>query len=151
MIGEEIVETPMAWLCRYFETHSYRNHLPDIQKSWDVPIAPEPDPTRDPLLRITPLCGKFLSMNILLIDEKRVIAERHHTGMLRALERWGFDPIHWDLMHCAPFGGSYHCATLDIRRRAPWNATSTECSSELRTGVSRVEKAIRQIPLACVE
>ncbi|MFF2861177.1 amidinotransferase [Streptomyces rubiginosohelvolus] len=91
--------------------------LPDILKSWDVLIAPEPDPIRDPLLRITSLCGKWLSMNILMIDEKRVIAERHHTGMLRALEKWGFDPIPCDLMHYAPFGGSFHCATLDIRRR----------------------------------
>jgi hypothetical protein len=54
------------------------------------------------------MCGKWLSMNVLMIDEKRVIAERHHTGMLRALERWGFEPIPCDLLHYAPFGGSFH-------------------------------------------
>ncbi|MEV7060787.1 amidinotransferase [Streptomyces microflavus] len=93
------------------------DRLPSILKTWDILVAPDPDPIRDPLLRLTSLCGKWLSMNILMIDEKRVIAERHHTGMLRALEKWGFEPIPCDLLHYAPFGGSFHCATLDIRRR----------------------------------
>jgi glycine amidinotransferase len=93
------------------------DRLPDVLRSWDVLIAPEPDPIRDPLLRLTSMCGKWLSMNVLMVDEKRVIAERHHTGMLRALERWGFEPIPCELLHYAPFGGSFHCATLDVRRR----------------------------------
>lgn len=93
------------------------DHLPDVLSSWDILVAPEPDPIDDRLLKITSMCGKWLSMNVLMVDEKRVIAERHHTGMLRALERWGFEPIPSDLLHYAPFGGSFHCATLDIRRR----------------------------------
>ncbi|MFD4020996.1 amidinotransferase [Streptomyces sindenensis] len=93
------------------------DRLPDILRTWDILVAPPPDPIRDPLLRVTSLCGKWLSMNVLMIDEKRVIAERHHTAMLRALEKWGFDPVPCDLLHYAPFGGSFHCATLDIRRR----------------------------------
>lgn len=91
--------------------------LPEIVKSWDVLVAPEPDPIDERLLGLTSMCGKWLNMNVLMIDEKRVIAERHHTGMLRALERWGFEPIPCDLLHYAPFGGSFHCATLDVRRR----------------------------------
>ncbi|MGY0069479.1 amidinotransferase [Streptomyces sp. QTS137] len=93
------------------------DHLPDVLSSWDVLIAPEPRPIDERLLKITSMCGKWLSMNVLMIDEKRVIAERHHTDMLRALEKWGFEPIPCDLLHYAPFGGSFHCATLDIRRR----------------------------------
>ncbi|MEU0161019.1 amidinotransferase [Streptomyces sp. NPDC006261] len=93
------------------------DRLPAVLDSWDILVAPEPEPVRDLLLRTTSMCGKWLSMNILMVDEKRVIAERHHTGMLRALERWGFEPIPCDLMHYAPFGGSFHCATLDVRRR----------------------------------
>ncbi|MFJ8535432.1 amidinotransferase [Streptomyces sp. NPDC093591] len=93
------------------------DRLPGILSSWDVLVAPEPDPIDERLLRITSMCGKWLSMNVLMIDDKRVIAERHHTGMLRALEKWGFEPIPCDLLHYAPFGGSFHCATLDIRRR----------------------------------
>lgn len=93
------------------------DRLPDALSSWDILIAPEPTPIDERLLKVTSMCGKWLSMNILMIDEKRVIAERHHTGMLRALEKWGFEPIPCDLLHYAPFGGSFHCATLDIRRR----------------------------------
>lgn len=93
------------------------DHLPDVLKSWDVLIAPEPNTIDERLLDLTSICGKWLSMNILMIDEKRVIAERHHTDTLRALESWGFEPIPCDLLHYAPFGGSFHCATLDVRRR----------------------------------
>ncbi|MEU0355748.1 amidinotransferase [Streptomyces cyaneofuscatus] len=93
------------------------DRLPAVLDSWDILVAPEPEPVKELVLRTTSMCGKWLSMNILMVDEKRVIAERHHTGMLRALERWGFEPIPCDLMHYAPFGGSFHCATLDVRRR----------------------------------
>ncbi|MGA5205607.1 amidinotransferase [Streptomyces variegatus] len=93
--------------------------LPDVLDSWDVLVAPEPEPIGERLLKVTSMCGKWLSMNVLMVDEKRVIAERHHTGMLRALEKWGFEPIPCDLLHYAPFGGSFHCATLDVRRRGP--------------------------------
>ncbi|WP_327370550.1 amidinotransferase [Streptomyces sp. NBC_01217] len=93
------------------------DRLPDVLNSWEILIAPEPNPIEDRLLKITSLCGKWLSVNILVIDGKRVIAERHHTNMLRALEKWGFEPIPCDLLHYAPFGGSFHCATLDVRRR----------------------------------
>jgi glycine amidinotransferase len=93
------------------------DRLPDVLSSWDILIAPQPNPIDERLLKLTSMCGKWLSMNILMIDDKRVIAERHHTNMLRALEKWGFEPIPSDLLHYAPFGGSFHCATLDIRRR----------------------------------
>ncbi|WP_326706054.1 MULTISPECIES: amidinotransferase [Streptomyces] len=93
------------------------DRLPAVLDSWDILVAPEPEPVKDLVLRTASMCGRWLSMNILMVDETRVIAERHHTGMLRALERWGFEPIPCDLMHYAPFGGSFHCATLDVRRR----------------------------------
>ncbi|MGK5543732.1 amidinotransferase [Streptomyces sp. URMC 127] len=93
------------------------DRLPAVLRSWDVLVAPEPDPIEDRLLKFASMCGKWLSMNVLMIDEERVIADRHHTGMLRALKKWGFEPIPCDLLHYAPFGGSFHCATLDVRRR----------------------------------
>ncbi|GAA3597822.1 hypothetical protein GCM10022295_92830 [Streptomyces osmaniensis] len=51
-----------------------------------------------------------------MVDEKRLIAERHHIGMLHTLERWGLGPIPCDLLHTAPIGGSFLCATFDTRR-----------------------------------
>ncbi|MFI2369023.1 amidinotransferase [Streptomyces sp. NPDC018833] len=97
--------------------HIDADRLPEVLRSWDILVAPEPDPIDERLLKLTSMCGKWLSMNVLMIDDKRVIAERHHTAMLRALEKWGFEPIPCDLLHYAPFGGSFHCATLDVRRR----------------------------------
>jgi hypothetical protein len=62
-------------------------------------IAPEPDPINDWMLKITSMCGKWLSMNLLTIDEERVIVDSHHTGMMRALEKWGFEPVPCEFLH----------------------------------------------------
>lgn len=92
--------------------------LPAPLKSWDILVAPEPDPIKNAkLLEITSMCGKWLSMNILMLDEERVICDPHHSNMMRALEGWGFTPIPCPFLHYAAFGGAFHCATLDIRRR----------------------------------
>jgi glycine amidinotransferase len=93
------------------------DELPDILKKWEILVTPEPDPINDRILAITSMCGKWLSMNILMIDEKRVIVDPHHTGMMRAMEKWGFEPIAVPFLHYAAFGGAFHCATLDVRRR----------------------------------
>ncbi|CCJ06416.1 Glycine amidinotransferase [Methylocystis sp. SC2] len=93
------------------------DELPDILKKWDVLVAPEPDPINDRILAITSMCGKWLSMNILMIDEKRVIVDPHHTNMMRQMEKWGYEPIPCSFLHYAAFGGAFHCATLDVRRR----------------------------------
>jgi glycine amidinotransferase len=93
------------------------DRLPAILKKWDILVAPEPDPIADRMLKITSLCGKWLNMNVLMVDEKRVIVDPHHTGIMRAMEKWGFEPIPCEFLHFAAFGGAFHCATLDIRRR----------------------------------
>ncbi|MEZ5763028.1 MAG: hypothetical protein R3D69_01370 [Xanthobacteraceae bacterium] len=81
-------------------------------------IAPEPDPIDSRMLKITSMCGKWLSMNILMIDEKRVIVDPHHKRMMKAMKDWGLEPIPCEFLHYAAFGGAFHCATLDVRRGA---------------------------------
>lgn len=93
------------------------NDIPDMFKSWDILIAPEPDPIDGKMLKLVSMCGKWLSMNVLMLDEKRAICEQHHKGMIKALKDWGFDPIPVPFLHYAPFGGGFHCATVDVRRR----------------------------------
>jgi glycine amidinotransferase len=93
------------------------DRLPAILKKWDILVAPEPDPITDRMLKITSLCGKWLNMNVLAVDEKRVIVDPHHMGTMRAMEQWGFEPIPCKFLHYAAFGGAFHCATLDVRRR----------------------------------
>jgi glycine amidinotransferase len=33
------------------------------------------------------------------------------------MKKWGFTPIPCNFRHFNSFGGSFHCATLDVRRR----------------------------------
>ncbi|CAN5651974.1 amidinotransferase [soil metagenome] len=91
--------------------------LPAMFRGWDILKAPEADPVEGKLLKLTSMCGKWLSMNVLMLDEKRVVCERKQPSMIRALKKWGFEPIPCSFQHYAAFGGAFHCATLDIRRR----------------------------------
>lgn len=38
-------------------------------------------------------------------------------SMIKSLKNWGFEPITSSFMDFVPFGGSFYCATLDVRRR----------------------------------
>ncbi|MEA5605293.1 amidinotransferase [Nostoc sp. UHCC 0252] len=92
--------------------------LPAILKSWDILIAPEPVIVNRGFFNETAaLCSMWLSMNVLMLDEERVICERTQEPTIRALKDWGFKPIVCDFLQFNPFGGAFHCATLDVRRR----------------------------------
>jgi glycine amidinotransferase len=88
--------------------------LPDCIKGWEILVPPQPDPDANPILS---MCSAWLSMNVLMLDEKRVVVESSQPSMVKALEGWGFEPIPCAFKHYAAFGGSFHCATLDVRRR----------------------------------
>lgn len=87
--------------------------LPKALKSWDMLVPPEPDPIKG----VPSMCSKWISLNVLMLDEKRVIVEEDQTSLIAAFKDWGFEPIKCPFINFAPFGGSFHCATLDIRRR----------------------------------
>ena len=91
--------------------------LPPILKSWDILVAPEPDPI--PGLRNLHLSmvSKWISLNVLMLDPERVVVERSQVSMIRLLKDHGLTPVPCPFMNYKPFGGSFHCATLDIRRR----------------------------------
>lgn len=93
--------------------------LPKHFKSWDVIVAPEPDPlaSSDVMARFFSMCSKWISLNVLSLDEKRVIVEKTQIGMMKKLREYGFEPIPVAFANYLPFGGAFHCATLDIRRR----------------------------------
>jgi glycine amidinotransferase len=90
--------------------------LPPVLKSWDILPAPEPDPVDGIMARLS-ACSRWLSMNVLMLDENRVMVDRSQPSLVKALKGWGFDPIPCAFLSYGPFGGSFHCATLDIRRR----------------------------------
>lgn len=92
--------------------------LPAILQSWDVLVAPDPDPIVGGGWRArVSMCSDWISMNVLMLDEERVIVERSQVSMIQKLRDWGFRPIPCAFVSYGPFGGAFHCATLDVRRR----------------------------------
>lgn len=88
--------------------------VPRLFKGWDVLPAPAPViPDKHPLY----MSSKWLNLNILMLDETRAVVERQDEPMIRAMKRWGCEPIPCNFRHFNTFGGSFHCATLDVRRR----------------------------------
>jgi glycine amidinotransferase len=90
--------------------------LPPILKTWDVLVAPQPDPVEGIMSRIS-MCSPWVSINVLMLDEERVVVDKSQVTLTKALKDWGFIPIPFAFSSYGPFGGSFHCATLDVRRR----------------------------------
>jgi len=88
--------------------------LPEFLQSWDLLIAPQPVPSESKELR---LISSWANMNVLMLDKKRVIVEQRQKPMIQAMRDWGFEPIPCPFENYYPFLGSFHCATLDVRRR----------------------------------
>ena len=91
-----------------------RENLPAAFAGWDHLIAPQPVPPAQNELK---LISSWANMNVLMLDERRVIVERRQEPMIRSLRDWGFEPVACPFEAYYPFLGSFHCATLDIRRR----------------------------------
>jgi len=94
------------------------DQLPPVLESWDVLIPPPPDPVPSAGLDFyLALTGNWIFLNVLMLDPRRVFVEEHQVSLIRAFERWGFEPIPCPFRHYKMFGAGFHCATLDIRRR----------------------------------
>lgn len=89
-------------------------NVPRLFKDWDVMAAPAPIIPDSHLLYMT---SKWINMNILMLDEQRVIVERQDEPMIAAMKSFGLKPILCHFRNFNTFGGSFHCATLDVRRR----------------------------------
>jgi glycine amidinotransferase len=86
----------------------------DLFRDWEILKAPEPTLPLDwPMYFSTP----WVSMNVLSLDESTVIVESHEEPLIEALADWGFRCISLNFRHVYSFGGSFHCVTLDVRRR----------------------------------
>lgn len=98
----------------------YRNYdrLPPELQKWDrIQIL---DPATDfdyPADHVQLATSVGMSVNVLSIDECRILIRDTAVNTIRALERAGFVPIPVRLRHSELFGGGIHCATVDVRRR----------------------------------
>lgn len=65
----------------------------------------------------SPEVSDWISMNVFCIDEQTVIVEEKEEPMIRQLETFGFKVIACPFSSVYKFGGSFHCCTLDVRRK----------------------------------
>jgi glycine amidinotransferase len=63
------------------------------------------------------MCNPWTSINVLMLDHRRMVVEASQPTLCRALKDWGFEPLPLAFLAYGPFGGAFHCATLDTRRR----------------------------------
>lgn len=87
--------------------------LPDMFKDWTIIDAPEPKLSPDHCLYMS---SNWLSVNIFMLDHTRVMVEEDETTLAETLSNNGFEPILCPFKNFNSFGGSFHCATADVRR-----------------------------------
>jgi glycine amidinotransferase len=88
--------------------------VPAMFRDWEVRQAPPPlIPDSYPLY----FSSKWMHLNVLMLDEKRMIVTQGEDDIIALFKDWGFEPIPCTFWNFNNFGGSFHCATLDIRRR----------------------------------
>lgn len=93
--------------------------LPKALRGWEIHPGPPPDPIPGLHGSYLSLVSEYIHLNVLSLDARRVVVERSQVTLQSALRRWGFEPIPCDFMHYRVFGGGFHCATVDVRRRGP--------------------------------
>ncbi len=83
------------------------------ENGWEIVDAAWPAHDRPP-----PLCysSVWLSMNILIIDQKTVCVEATEINQIEQLDSLGFEVIPIPFRHAYSFGGGLHCATADVQR-----------------------------------
>ncbi|OXB63265.1 hypothetical protein ASZ78_011214 [Callipepla squamata] len=74
-----------------------------------VPLIPDDHPLW--------MSSKWLSMNVLMLDEKRVMVDANETSIQKMFENLGISTIKVNIRHANSLGGGFHCWTCDIRRR----------------------------------
>uniref|UniRef100_A0A6I8P7C5 Glycine amidinotransferase n=1 Tax=Ornithorhynchus anatinus TaxID=9258 RepID=A0A6I8P7C5_ORNAN len=81
---------------------------------WTVVTPPMPlIPDDHPLW----MSSKWLSMNVLMLDEKRVMVDANEIPIQKMFEKLGISTIKVNIRHANSLGGGFHCWTCDIRRR----------------------------------
>ena len=63
------------------------------------------------------MSSKWLSMNVLMLDTKRVVVSKYEYNIQKMFEDLGLQCIPVDIMHAMSLGGGFHCWTTDVRRR----------------------------------
>ncbi len=87
--------------------------VPPHFRDWEVRYAPPPAAGD----RVLYMSSAWVSMNVLSLDERRVLVESQEKELMEALRAWGFEPVPCPFRGFNALGGAFHCATADVRRR----------------------------------
>lgn len=95
-----------------------RDLLPAPFQSWKFIVPPEPEPGQFPVYTDSELLltSPYIDINVLSLDEQRVLVNADCAGLIKTLEGEGFTVIPVRHRHRRLFGGGFHCFTLDMRR-----------------------------------
>ena len=63
-----------------------------------------------------PYASKWIAMNMLVVDPRTVIVDRHQQDLIYRLKQWNFTVVPLELRHSRTLGGGFHCVTLDLVR-----------------------------------
>jgi glycine amidinotransferase len=77
-----------------------------------VPAPPSVRTGRSPARDVS----NWISMNILMLDERTAVVEQAETPMMELLRSLECEVIPCPFDRVYPFGGGFHCCTADIRR-----------------------------------
>lgn len=81
---------------------------------WDVRAAPKGTTPADwPMWFTSP----WVNMNLLSIDPETVVVEENEQPLIDVLTEWDFHCVPLPFRHVYSLGGSFHCVTVDVRRR----------------------------------
>ncbi|GAA2577107.1 hypothetical protein GCM10010399_03490 [Dactylosporangium fulvum] len=94
--------------------------LPAFLRNWDVIryTPPADDLVPGVYGRRPVLAAPSLGMNVLSLDEERVVVAEEQVTLIKDLANAGFTPVTCRWRHGRVTGGSFHCMTLDVRRRS---------------------------------
>ena len=90
------------------------SQLPEPFCHWDYIMAPEPVNIgyHEPYKNSSP----WVSMNLLSINEKLVVLEKHQEPLRKVLEKQGIECAMLPMRHAITLGGCFHCVTVDLIR-----------------------------------
>lgn len=98
------VRPPRDWVIRMFEMNGWK-------VIYGTSNGLQPPPMSQ--------CSPWLSLNVLSLDDKRMIVEAQETNLMELLSKHGFEPIPVPFRSMNEFGGGLHCSTTDVRREGP--------------------------------
>ncbi|KAK3388264.1 hypothetical protein B0T20DRAFT_103050 [Sordaria brevicollis] len=92
----------------------------EVFKNWDLrPLPWNPEEETDEEDDGPPryMCSKWLVLNAMSVDEKRIVVEEKQERFARWLEQeFGMEVVRLPFRHVNSLGGSFHCATVDLVR-----------------------------------